>query len=180
MPWGQRSTRRPQARSWPRLRHRLNRKLKGPDRERRWNPSASGYCGSSTLARPWLHGRRKGARLLWMGAPEIRYTRNGDIHIVHTVFGESSDLVIAPGFSSHPEGHVGGAVGGCVPRAARAIPAPPRPPAGRGVTPAARMGRRVLEILCAAHLSAATRSPVSIPFEGPRDLTPYDLLHQHR
>jgi hypothetical protein len=36
-------------------------------------------------------------------APEIRYTKSGDLNIAYAVTGEGPDLVVAPGFISHLE-----------------------------------------------------------------------------
>src|ERR1700730_6654928 len=36
-------------------------------------------------------------------APEIRYTKSGDLNIAYSVMGEGPDLVVAPGFISHLE-----------------------------------------------------------------------------
>lgn len=45
----------------------------------------------------------------------------------------------------------------------------------------AEFGRLVLEIVCAAHVSASEAgAPVGLPFTGPRDLTPFQLLKWHR
>ena len=41
----------------------------------------------------------------------------------------------------------------------------------------ARFGRQILELICAAHASVAIGGdPVAIPFTGPRDRTPFDLI----
>ena len=44
-------------------------------------------------------------------APDIRYAKSGDLNIAFSVTGEGPDLVVAPGFISHLEVGVGGAVG---------------------------------------------------------------------
>lgn len=41
--------------------------------------------------------------------------------------------------------------------------------------PDAAVGRSVLEVICAAYAAAGAGGSVSLPFEGPRDLTPYEL-----
>lgn len=41
------------------------------------------------------------------------------------------------------------------------------------------LGRHVLEILCAASASAASRRPEPLPFTGPRDTTPHQLWTSH-
>ena len=47
--------------------------------------------------------------------------------------------------------------------------------AGRSPTPGPQFGRHVLEIVCAAYVSARTDRPEPVPFTGPRDRTPLEL-----
>ncbi len=47
--------------------------------------------------------------------------------------------------------------------------------AGRAPEPDAAVGRSVLEVICAAYASAARSEAVGLPFQGPRDRTPYEL-----
>jgi predicted dehydrogenase len=47
--------------------------------------------------------------------------------------------------------------------------------AGRPPTPGAQLGRRVLDIVCAAYASARTGREETVPFTGPRDRTPLQL-----
>lgn len=48
---------------------------------------------------------------------------------------------------------------------------------GRGVPATSRLGRQVLEVIAAAHWSAGRNAvEVPLPFRGPRDRTPLDLL----
>ena len=37
------------------------------------------------------------------------------------------------------------------------------------------LGRQILEIVCAASLSAASGTEAALPYAGPRDLTPIEL-----
>jgi len=46
---------------------------------------------------------------------------------------------------------------------------------GEEPRPDAAVGRTVLEVVCAAYASAGPGGPVALPFEGPRDRTPYEL-----
>lgn len=47
---------------------------------------------------------------------------------------------------------------------------------GRPVPATSRLGRQVLDVICAAHWSAARgAATVSLPFDGPRDRTPHQL-----
>jgi predicted dehydrogenase len=47
--------------------------------------------------------------------------------------------------------------------------------AGRPPTPGPQLGRRVLDIVCAAYASARTGREEAVPFTGPRDRTPLQL-----
>jgi predicted dehydrogenase len=47
--------------------------------------------------------------------------------------------------------------------------------AGRPPTPGPQLGRHVLDIVCAAYLSARTARAEPVPFTGPRDRTPLQL-----
>lgn len=46
---------------------------------------------------------------------------------------------------------------------------------GAAPEPDAETGRAVLEVIAAAYASAGRREPVPMPFDGPRDRTPYEL-----
>ena len=48
---------------------------------------------------------------------------------------------------------------------------------GRPVPATSRLGRQVLDVICAAHWSAGRNAiDVALPFTGPRDLTPAQLF----
>jgi myo-inositol 2-dehydrogenase / D-chiro-inositol 1-dehydrogenase len=50
--------------------------------------------------------------------------------------------------------------------------------AGRAPTPGPQLGRHVLDIVCAAYLSARTGREEPVPFTGPRDRTPLRLWRE--
>ena len=50
--------------------------------------------------------------------------------------------------------------------------------AGRPPTPGPRLGRHVLDIVCAAYVSARTGRSEPVPFTGPRDRTPLQLWRE--